>query len=262
MWGAAPLDVLPLWAMFAATLVGILLAGEVGHRLGRLRLRRSEHEQEPPVGGMVAAELGLLAFLLAFTFSLGASRFEARRQVLLDETNAIGTAYLRAGLLPESHRDDVRRLLREYVDVRLAAAQDGSAEAAVGRSNELHDRLWSEAVAAMEKDPRSVATGLFVQSLNDVIDRHAERVMLALRSRIPWIVWGVLFAVTVLSFGTMGYQSGLTGKSRSPAVLAIALTFATVLWLVVDLDRPRQGLLRVSQQPMIDLRNTMAGGSD
>jgi hypothetical protein len=253
----APLDALPLWAVLVATLVGILLAVEGGYRLGGSRGGRSDHEKEAPVGGMVAAELGLLAFLLAFTFGMAASRFEVRRQVLLDETNAIGTAYLRAGLLPEPHRAEVRRLLREYVDVRLAAVQAGAIEAGIRRTNELHGRLWSEAVAAAEKDPRSVPSGLFVQALNEVIDLHAKRLMLALRNRIPAPVWAVLFAVAVLSFGAMGYHEGLTGTSRSPAVLAIALTFAAVIWLVADLDRPQQGLLRVSQQPMIELRNSM-----
>jgi len=254
----APLDVLPLWALLVATLVGILLAVEGGYRLGRSRGGRSEHEKEAPVGGMVAAELGLLAFLLAFTFGMAASRFEARRHVLLDETNAIGTAYLRAGLLPESHRVEVRRLLREYVDIRLAAVQEGSFEAGMRRSNELHARLWSEAVAVAEKDPRSVPTGLFLQAINEVIDLHAKRLMLALRNRIPPTVWTVLLAVAVLSFGVMGYHEGLTETSRSPAVLAIVLTFAAVIWLIADLDRPQQGLLRVSQQPMIELRNSMA----
>ncbi len=251
----APLDVLPLWALLVATLVGILLAVEGGYRLGRLRGARSKHEKEAPVGGMVAAELGLLAFLLAFTFGMAASRYEARRHVLLDETNAIGTAYLRAGLLPESHRAEVRRLLREYVDVRLAAVQEGSFEAGIRRSNELQGRLWSEAVAAAEKDPRSVSSGLFLQALNEVIDLHAKRLMLAVRNRIPPPVWAVLLAVAVLSFGAMGYHEGLTGTGRSPAVLAIALTFAAVIWLIADLDRPQLGLLRVSQQPMIELRN-------
>ena len=253
-----PLDVLPLWVVFAATLGGILLAVEGGYRLGTWRRRPSHQEKEGPVGGMVAAELGLLAFLLAFTFGMAAARFEARRQVLLDETNAIETAYLRAAMLPEPHGEAIRGLLREYVDVRLTAVQTGSIEAGVRQSNELHGRLWSEAVAAAGKDPRSVPSGLFVQALNEVIDLHAKRLMLGLRNRIPGSVWAVLFAVAVLSFGAMGYHGGLSGTSRSPSVLAIALTFAAVIWLVIDLDRPQQGLLRVSQQPMIDLRDSMA----
>jgi hypothetical protein len=251
------LDALPLWAVFATTLVSILLAAEVGHRLGRVRYGRAEHEKEPTVGGIVAAELGLLAFLLAFTFGLAASRFEARREALLNEANAIGTTYLRAKMLPEPQRTDIQRLLREYVDVRLAAAQDGNLEAGIRKSTEIHEQLWNAAVAVAEKDPRSIPTGLFVESLNEVIDLHAKRVFVVIGGRVPILVWLVLVTVAIFSFGSMGYHSGLTGARRSPAVLPLALTFAVVMWMVVDLERPREGLLRVSQTPMMELRSTM-----
>ena len=150
------LDALPLWSVFVGSLAVILVAVETGYRLGRARHRRSEHENEPAVGGIVAAELGLLAFLLAFTFSLAASRFEARRQTLLDETNAIGTTFLRAKMLPDPQGTQIRQLLREYVDVRLAAVQEGKIESGIRRSSEIHDQLWAGAVAAAEKDPRSI----------------------------------------------------------------------------------------------------------
>ncbi len=104
--------------------------------------------------------------------------------LLLSEANAIGTTYLRAAMLPEPMRTDTRNLLREYVDVRLEAVQPGKLEQSLSRSEELHERLWSEAVAAAEKD-RSPITGLFIQSLNEVIDLHAKRVMAGLGSRIP-----------------------------------------------------------------------------
>jgi hypothetical protein len=252
-----PFDVLPLWAVFAVTLVVILPAVEAGYRLGRARRRRSDQEKEAPVGSMVAALLGLLAFLLAFTFGLAASLFQSRRQVLLDEANAIGTAYLRAEFLPEPHRARVRQFLREYVDVRLAAVQEGTVEAGGRRSEELHNQLWSEAVAVAKHDPRSVPVGLFIQALNEVIDLHAKRMMVGLRSRVPPTVWLVFFAVAVLALGAMGYHGGLAGTTRSPAVLAVALTFAVVIWQIADLDRPHEGLLDVSQRPLEDLQRSM-----
>jgi hypothetical protein len=251
------LDVLPLWTVFALWFAAILLAAEIGYRLGRLRHRNSEHEKEPTVGGIVAAELGLLAFLLAFIFSLAASRFEARRETLLNEANAIGTTFLRAKMLPEPEGSQVRQLLREYVDVRVAAVKEGTIDAGVQRSSELHDKLWAAAVAAAQKDPRSIPTGLFIQSLNEVIDLHAKRLLVALGSRIPTSIWLVMFAVATLSFGSMGYHSGLTGARRSPAVVPLTLIFAIVMWMVIDLDRPQEGLLRVSQRPLIELRATM-----
>ena len=130
-------------------------------------------------------------------------------------------------------------------------------EEALRKSEDLHRLLWAEAVAAAGQDPRSVQVGLFVQSLNEVIDLHAKRVLAGLRSRIPSPVWAVLFAVAILAFLAVGYQVGLTRTSRSPAVWVVALTFAAVIVLIADLDRPGEGVLQVSQQPMIDLRNSM-----
>src|SRR5262245_23952969 len=98
------LDVLPLWLVFAGLFATFLVAAEIGYQLGKVRFHRAGHEKEPTVGGIVAAELGLFAFLLAFTFGLAGSRFEARRETLLDEANAIGTTYLRAKVLPEPQR--------------------------------------------------------------------------------------------------------------------------------------------------------------
>jgi hypothetical protein len=160
MHDAGPLDLLPIWGVFLATVAVVLLAVEGGFRLGQYRRRRSEQEDRPPVGEMVAATLALLAFLLAFTFGLAAARFDVRRGLVIEEANAIGTTSLRAGLLPEPHRSDVRSLLREYLDVRVEAVQPGKLSRSIGRSEELHARLWAQAVAVGEKNPGSIV-GVF-----------------------------------------------------------------------------------------------------
>jgi hypothetical protein len=213
-------------------------------------------EKETPVGSMVGATLGLLAFMLAFTFGLAGSRFEDRRQVLLSEANAIGTTYLRAAMLPEPMRTEAQNLLREYVDVRIEAVQPGKLDQAITKSEELHTRLWSVAVAATEKD-RSPITALYVQSLNEMIDVHAKRVMAGVRSRVPGMIWIVLYLLAILSMVMIGYHEGLTKSRRSIAVIALVLGFSSVLYLIADLDRPVHGTLRVSQQSMIDLRKSM-----
>ena len=195
------------------------------------------------MGAMVGSVLGLLAFMLAFTFSMAASRFDARRQVVLEEANAIGTAYLRARLLPEPQRAEVAKLLREYVDVRVRGVQEGKVAEAVARSEEMHEQLWSRATAAAEKNPGSIMTGLFIQSLNEVIDLHAKQVLIGVRSRIPISIWGGLFALAIGGMVSMGYQAGLSATRRSPAMLLLVLAFAGVLFLIGDLDRPYEGLL-------------------
>jgi hypothetical protein len=250
------LDALPLWGLFIAILVVVLLSVECGYRLGRYRRNRHEQEKETPVGTMVGATLGLLAFILAFTFGLAAARFDTRRQALLDEANAIGTTYLRAAMLPE-RREEIRTLLRNYVNTRLEAVRSGHIEGGMRESENIQNEVWTRAVAVGEKNPNSIVVGLFVQSLNDMIDLHAKRVQAGLRSRIPGAIWVGVFAVAVLSLATMGYHAGMVGTRRSLAILAVAFTFSVVIELIADLDRPQEGVLRVSQQALLDVQRSM-----
>jgi hypothetical protein len=252
----APLDALPLWALFIFILLVVLLSVEFGYRLGKYRRSRREEEKEAPLGTMVGATLGLLAFILAFTFGLAASRFDNRRQVLLDEANAIGTTYLRAGMLPE-RGEQIRGLLRDYVSVRLDAVRSGYVAEGISRSEDIQQKVWTEAETVGNKNPNSIVVGLFVQSLNEMIDLHAKRVQVGMRSRIPSAIWLGLFAVASLSLATMGYHAGLSGTRRSLAILAVAVTFSVVIELIADLDRPLEGVLRVSQQALVDLQRSM-----
>jgi hypothetical protein len=253
-----PLDAVPLWLLFVAVCALALLALEGGYRFGRWRHVRAADEKEPPVGAMVGSILGLLAFLLAFTFGLAATRFDARRQVVLEEANAIGTTYLRSKLLPEPQRAETSRLLREYVDARVYAVQEGKLAEGVARSERLHELLWAETIKATEnKNGTPVMTSLFVQSLNETIDIHAKRVLIGTRSRIPAVIWVGLFGLALLSMVAVGYQSGLATTSRSPAMVAMVLAFGGVIMLIADLDRGSEGFLTVSQQAMLDLQKGM-----
>jgi Protein of unknown function (DUF4239) len=251
------MDALSLWGLFAATVVAVLLSIEAGYQLGHYRRRSSGDEKEAPVGAIVAATLALLGFILAFTFGMAASRFDARRQVVVEEANAIGTTYLRAGLLPDGRAAKIRGLLTEYVDVRLKAAQTGNIDEALRRSDELHRQLWKEAEAVGQQHPNSIVVGLFIQALNETIDVHAKRILVAVESRVPGALWGTLYLITILTMTGVGYYEGLANSRRSPAILVLVSTFSAIIMLVVDLDRPSEGLLQVSQQAMVDVRNMM-----
>jgi hypothetical protein len=251
------LDFIPLWLLFAATVLLVLVVVEGGYRLGTYRLKRSETEKEAPAGAMVGTAVGLLAFLLAFAFGMATTRYDNRRAVVLDEANAIGTAYLRTSLLEQAQGVEVRKLLREYVDVRIEAVETGNVAKGMRRSEELHNLLWTQAAEAGAKNAESVMVGLFIQALNDVIDLHSIRVQAGLRSRLPGTIWFALYAVAIVALAGMGYHGGLTGTSRSLAVWAVAFSFSTALWLIANLDRPQAGWLRVSQQAMLDLRASM-----
>lgn len=248
------LDFLPLPALFVLTVLVVLLSIEAGFFLGRRRARILEPEKETAVGAMVGASLGLLAFLLAFTFGFAATRFETRRLALLHEVNAIGTTYLRTGALPEPQRSEARQLLREYVHVRLEGARSSDLEPAIRRSKEIHGELFSIASALGEQDPRSIVVGLFTESLNELIDLHTIRITEGLRVRIPSIIWIVLYAITVLGMMEIGYQTGLAGRRRPLSIPAMALAFAAVILLIADLDRPLQGVIRVSQVGLEELQ--------
>lgn len=255
MRGSEPLDILPLWGLFIAILLLLLLSVEAGYQIGKFRGSRIQ-EHETPVGEMVGTILGLLAFILAFTFGLAATRYDLRRQLVVDEANAIEVSYLRAGMLPD-RRQEIRALLRDYVDVRLETVRSGKIAQGLRKSESLQNLLWEQTVSLAEKNPTSIVVGLFVQSLNDVIDMRSKRVAAGVRNRIPLAIWVALYGVAILSFAALGYHSGLILTSRSPAILAVVITFAVVLGLIADLDRPQEGTLIVSQQQLIDLRQWM-----
>jgi hypothetical protein len=251
------LDIAPLWLFFLLTLALIGMAMEGGYRFGLRRRGGSEVEKDAPVSAITGATLALLGFMLAITFGIAVSRFDFRRQVFLGEVNSTSTAYLAADLLPVAQRDTVKNYLREYVDARLEAAATGDLEKVIRRSDQLHRSLWSSTLAAAKESPNFFAVGIFAQNLTTVFDAHTKRLFAIVDSRIPAPIWIVLYVVAIVGMGTLGYQTALTGSSRSPAAAALVVAFAAVLLLIADLDRPHQGLLRVSQNAMQDLQASM-----
>jgi hypothetical protein len=251
------LDPVPLIVLALGTLVLVLLSLELGFRFGCWRRSRFGTEHDGTLGGVVGATLGLLAFLLAFTFGMAAGRFEDRRQVLLDEVNALDVSFLRADLIEEPQRSATRKLLQEYVSVRLEDAHGDNLASDLRRPEELHDELWNQVVAMNASGPSSEMKALFVAAINRVIETHTKRTQMA-RHRIPSTIWLALYLITIVAMAKVGYQSGVSGPRRSAAMPALALTFTFVIALIADLDRPLQGLLKVSQQAMIDLQQKMA----
>jgi hypothetical protein len=250
------LDILPLWALWLLTVAILWLVMEAGYRTGKWRHERTPDERDQPVGAMVASILGLVALVLGFTFSLAASRFDTRRIAVLEESNAIGTCYLRSRLLPEPEAAEIARLLREYVAARIRGTTGGNPDEAIRRSEELHELLWIQATNAAEKKPTPI-TAVFIQSLNEVIDMHAKRVLVGIRSRIPIVIWIGLYALAIVGLTAVGYQAGLSTTRRSPVMMALILAFSLVLLLIADLDRGQEGLLRISQRSMLDLQKSI-----
>jgi len=171
-----------LLPIFLGSLVVILAAAEIGRWLG---VRGGGEENVPTLEGAV---LGLLALMIGFTFAMALSRFELRRDAVLDEANAIGTTALRARLLPAPHNAECVKLLKDYVRLRLDLTQRvlslGELNAAITRSNAIQEALWQQAKAVAATDTEMVPTGLFIQSLNEMIDNQAKHLN-AIRDRVP-----------------------------------------------------------------------------
>jgi hypothetical protein len=239
--------------VYAGTIAAFLLAALAGWGFGRTRPRS---DADDGAGTEIGGLLALLGLLLAFTFGMAGSRYETRKELLLDEANAIGTAWLRADLLPEPDRTEVRDLFRAYVDARLKAAAGGSIAEGIAASERIHAELWSRAVRNAERAPNPIAA-LVVQSVNEVIDMHGKRVTLGWRNRVPETILVALYALAILALLLLGFEAGARGVRRPVPTVVLVVTLATVVALIVDLDRPGEGLLRVSQQAMLDLRAGM-----
>ena len=250
------LESLPIAALSLCIFVLMLVFGEAGFQLGSHARTRLDKEAPESLGPMVGGLLAMLAFVLAITFSMASAQHAARKNNVLEEANAIGTAYLRADLIDSQYGSEVKSLLRKYVDIRLQATSGGDINAAITRSVEIHKKLWAQVSEAANDNPNT-NTLLAIQSINTVIDMHERRVTAALRDQIPVSIWIALALIVALTMMTMGTQVGFTGKRRLVAVVPMVLAFAVLVTLVADLNRPQGGLITVGQQSMTGLQDSM-----
>ena len=247
------LDPLPILAVFVLFAVIALAAFEGGYRIGRWWQTKTPDEKEGPTGMLVGSLLALVAFMLAVTMGMASDRFDARRGLVLDEANAIGTTYLRAGYLPQPHGEESRTLLREYVPLRINVADQQKLGANFARSTEIHVELWAIAEELARDTPDSDLLGLYIETLNETIDLHEMRVAAIVYARVPETVLLLLIIGSALTLGMVGYSAGLTRRRSLITAVALVVILGAVITVVVDLDRPREGFLQVSQQPLIDL---------
>lgn len=242
------------WGLLGALLLLLLAASEMGYRLG-MRQARARGQSGSYLTHEVSA-LGVLALLLGFTFSIAAGKFEARRALVLDEANAIGTASLRAQMLPAGYADEAKLLFDRYAVARVRLFDAGLDERARRTANEesesLHGQLWTLARQALEVNRLDVGTGLFIAALNDVIDMHGKR-KAAYGYRLPDAIFVLIYAVATIAFVLSGVAAGVhESRSRVPTyVMAVLVT--SVILFIVDMDRPQRGLLQVSDQAIMDL---------
>jgi hypothetical protein len=233
---------------------------ELGWRFGRRAQRPTPESGTAAIEGAV---FGLFGLLIAFTFSGATSRFEARRQLILTEANAIGTAWLRIDLLPVEAQPPLREHLREYLDARIEAFRAlPDAEAAARASSTataLQALIWSKAVEATKAQGLAVGTtGLVIDSLNTMFDITTTRAM-AMRQHPPVIIYVMLFGLALVSALFAGFGIAAGGSRRKLHAAIYALVIACTVYVDFDIEYPRQGLVRIDafDEVLLELRSSM-----
>jgi hypothetical protein len=248
------LDPFPIVAVFVIIALITLATFEGGYRLGRWWQKRTPDEKEGPTSMLVGSLLALMAFLLAVTMGMASDRFDTRRRLVLEEANAIGTTYLRAGYLPQPAADRTRELLREYAPLRVTTADQDQLRANLERSTQIQNELWAIAEELARTTPESQVLAIYIESLNDMIDLQETRVTAIVYARVPDTVVLLLIIGAALTLGMVGFSAGLGGRRGLIGATVLVIVLSAVITLVIDLDRPREGFLQVNQQPLIDLQ--------
>lgn len=252
------LNSLVIAAVLLASMIGAM---EAGYRIGLRRQAAATESSRSHVNGIQASLLGVLALLLGFTFSLALQRFDSRSEAVVDEANAIGTAYLRTKLLPSAVSEQAAQVLQSYTDLRVQAgtvnlAQDSERQALDARADRVLEVLWLTAQRATEADKSPVTSGLYVQAVNEAIDSRARNDA-ALKRHVPEVILILLYGTFLMTSGVVGYAAGVSWH-RPSLVTYIFITLLVILaFIIVDLDRPRRGLIRVDQSSLVALKRSI-----
>jgi hypothetical protein len=232
-------------ALSIGVFFGIVACLEAGYRLGR---RSSDDLAHEGIGAIEAAVFALLGLLLGFSFAGGMYRLDARRQLIIEEANAIGTAYLRLDLLASSDQPEMRRLFREYLDARLRVYQKlpdlRAAEQELGHAARLQQKLWSQAVAGSRASTTPTVARLLLPAINQMIDVTTSRTV-ALYTHLPSLIFALLMIVALLSGLCAGYAMAKRKRRSWLHMVIYAPVVAVTIYAVIDLDHPRSGSIRL-----------------
>jgi uncharacterized membrane protein len=243
----------------AILFVFIIFAHEAGFRLGKHFLNKTDTDVKNQTNTIQAGTLGLLALILGFTFNMALQRYNNRSQAVIHEANAIGTAMLRTALLPQPYDTLTHNLLQNYVVLRLAVSNTGHAMVTEQKhlddeTKKLQKEIWVNAVKAARIDPRPVTSGYFITSLNNMIDAHGERNAL-LQLHVPEVILFLLFIVFITSGALMGYSSGLGNRRTTLPAMMMTFLICLVVFIIIDLDRPKRGIIKINQNSMLQLKD-------
>ena len=260
-------DRIPIWLLLFGTVAIMVLFIEYGFRLGQKAQVNSKKAQTSQVRAIMGAGLGLLAFMLAFTFSTAQSHFEVRVQSLAEEARIARNAYMQADLLPEPRRSEAKQLLKGYIKLRAGKATGSGGNTTeqiaelLRQSEQTQHELW---LLAIGPEPQTDAVfdmtdrdSPFMTSVLALTDIHYTRVHSAIMNRIPFTIWMTLYLMAALSMIIMGYQAGLTERRSPVATVTLAIAFSAVIILITDLDRPIMSFFEINKQLLVDLHEYM-----
>jgi hypothetical protein len=247
------------WILTIALFLLMVVCIYVGRWLGLRRIVYRKETDAPSTTNILSAMLGLMAFLLAFTFSMSSNRYDARRRSIVDEANAIGTATLRSDLYPEDQRALFRKDFQQYVEARIAYFEVGAHKENVDRTDSLSDeiahRIWDRAANFSKTANSYIASVVMVNALNEMIDLRTTRTV-AEFERVPdSIVWMLLILLLANAF-YIGYSSAGKGHFDWFIAFGFCLLASVVIYITLNLDRPRRGIIQMnhSQNAMVELR--------
>jgi len=260
-------DLIPIWTLLLGTILVLILFIEYGFRLGKNAQANAKKAQTSQVRAIMGAGLGLLAFMLAFTFSTAQSHFEVRVQSLAEEARIARNAFMQADLLKEPHRSQAKHLLKNYVKLRSDSRKLTGVKITkklaelLQESERIQGQLWSLAarshLPAEDRLLEGKGNDLFMGSVLALTDIHYTRVHSAIMNRIPFTIWITLYLMAILSMIIMGYQAGLTDRRSPVATVTLAVAFSAVIILITDLDRPIMSFFDINKQLLVDLHEYM-----
>jgi hypothetical protein len=251
------LDRVPVGVVYILFTMLTFVCFEVGFRLGVWWQAREPGEQEGPTDMLVGSLLGLMAFVLAITLGIATDRHDARRNLVVEEANAVATAYQRADYLPSAEAAQLKSLLRAYVPLRIVT-DPSEAPANVARSSELARQMWTIVATAAQSGDNSDLIASLGESLNEIVAVSEQRVVAGVYARVPRTIMFLLLAGSALSLAMVGYSAGIKGRRSVLSASVLIITLGVVTILVVDLDRPQEGFLTVSQQALVDVQRFMS----
>jgi len=245
---------LPIWTLYIIIVLLIVFAIRSGIAYARWRRAHFSNENDSAINTLAGATLGLLAFILAFTFSLGTSRFEARKHFLLEEINSIETSWLRSALVADPYNTELQKALVEYVEIRIWLIDNpDKVKQVLKKSQELQTKIWGLITELSKNDlGNDRINALLIDAVNDMFDNQTRRISIGVNDRIPSLIWIALFTLIVIAMFEVGYLLGKTDKLNWVLVFALSMAFATIVVLIIDLDSAR-GHITINNQSLYDM---------